>query len=76
MIGAVPSFLTAAQADEIRREAAQRELVVDFYENVRDRVEQDRRERWRRVRDGFVAVLVSVLGVAMFLALAIAFGAR
>jgi hypothetical protein len=75
MNGAVPSFLTPAQADEIRREAAQRELVIDFYEHARDRVEHDRHEQRRRIRDGFVAVFVSICGVAMFLALAIVWGA-
>jgi hypothetical protein len=75
MNGAVPSFLTQAQADEIRREAAQRELVIDFYEHARERAEQDRHEKRRRVRDGFVAVFVSICGVAMFLILAITLGA-
>jgi hypothetical protein len=67
-------FLTDAQAAEIDRDTTARKLVIDFIRHARDRAEQDRRETWRRVRDGFVAVFVSICGVAMFLALCLVWG--
>lgn len=69
-------FSSSREAEEIRREARQRQLVIDFVEYASDRAEQDRRNRRRRVKDAAVAVLVSILGVAMFLALCIVWGAR
>lgn len=69
-------FLTEAQAEEIRREARQRELVTDWYAHAEDMRNDGRDYRRGRIKDGFAAVLVSVLGVAMFIALAVCFGAR
>jgi RNA-binding protein YhbY len=69
-------FLTAAETEAIRREVEQRELIRDYVQAARDAEDDDRRETKRKRRDAFAAVLVSVIGVGMFLLLAICFGGR
>lgn len=69
-------WTTAADAAAIERETRRLDLVADYIEAARDQHEHDRHNRWRRVRDGFVAVFVSICGVAMLVVLLVCFGAR
>jgi hypothetical protein len=60
----------------IRDEVKRRELVAEWVEEIQDRQQQERAETWRKVTGAIAAFLVSALGVSMFLALALLWGAR
>jgi predicted aminopeptidase len=69
-------WTSVAETEAIRRDVEQRELIRDYIQAARDAEDDDRRETKRKRRDAFAAVLVSVIGVGMFLLLAICFGGR
>lgn len=72
MIGAVPSFLSAQQAEQIRAEVRVRESALDFdaIDYVNDRMELDRelaREAWGgRFRASLVVCAFIVIGVVLY----------
>lgn len=68
---AVPSFLSDSQAEAIRLEVQRRELILDFWEHQEDMREEQRAYRKERVTSAIIAALISILGIASFLWLAI-----
>ena len=70
------SFITPAQEEAIRREVAQRELVIDFWEHQEDMRNEQRAYRRERITSAIIACLLSILGVASFIWLALLLGAR
>ncbi len=63
-------------AEQIRREVEQRELVNEWAAHHQQLLDEHKRYVWHRIKSVVVAFAISVLGVGMFLLLAICWGAR